>query len=146
MKLQTLQILHIFIECRIIVGGASVWVCEFCVVWHVWVCVVGEGVCMCRVLCVCVEMVVRVCLVYVRFVFWCCGVLCCVITCGVGAQCVVCGVCGVCVCGAAWHAENAPCVGSERFRVYWQNARMCSTCARFASTHGSVLNVHTETF
>ena len=23
---------------------------------------------------------------------------------------------------------------------------MCSTCARFAGTHGSVLNVHTETF
>ena len=30
--------------------------------------------------------------------------------------------------------------------MYRQNARMCSTCARFASTHGSVLNVHTETF
>ena len=36
----------------------------------------------------------------VRFVFWCCGVLCCVVMCrvgaGVGVQCVVCGVCGVC--------------------------------------------------
>ena len=78
----------------------------------------------------------------VRFVFWCCGVLCCVVMCGVGAgvgvQCVVCGVCGVCgvcacvcgvvwcvcvcvVCGAAWHAEKpavcrfktSPCVGSK---------------------------------
>ena len=38
----------------------------------------------------------------VRFVFWCCGVLCCVVVCGVGAgvgaQCVVCGVCGMCAC------------------------------------------------
>ena len=48
--------------------------------------------------------------------------------------------------GAAWHAENTPCAGSKRIRVYQQDARMCSTCARFVSTHGSVLNVHTETF
>ena len=27
-----------------------------------------------------------------------------------------------------------------------QNARMCSTCGRLASTHGCVLNLHTETF
>ena len=125
----------------------------------VW-CVVCVGVC---VLVCAVVYVLRVCVWDVRFVFWCCGVLCCVVMCGVGAgdgvQCVVCGVSGVCawrvlcvrcgvcgVCGAAWHAENHPCVGSKRLRVYRQNARMCSTCARFASTHGSVLNVHTETF
>ena len=64
--------------------------------------------------------------------------------------CFVSVVCGAwCVCGvfgAAWHAEKPPCVGSKRLRVYRQNARMCSTCARFASTHGSVLNVHTEAF
>ena len=61
---------------------------------------------------------------------------------GVGVQCVVCGVCGVwcvvccvcCVCGAAWHAENSPCVGSKtsscvgskRLRVYVQNASVCT--------------------
>ena len=42
--------------------------------------------------------------------------------------------------------KTSPCVGSKRFRVYRQNACMCSTCARFAGTHGSVLNLHTETF
>ena len=65
--------------------------------------------------------VLRVC-VDVRFVFWCCGVLCCVVKCGVGAgvggQCVVCGVCVVCV----WRGlargkpsvcrfKTPPCVG-----------------------------------
>ena len=97
------------------------------------------------------------------------GVLCCVVMCGVGAGvgaqcvcvcvcgggCVVRGACCVCwVCNAAWHAEKlpvcrfktSPCVRSKRLRVYWQNARMCSTHARFAGTHGSVLNLHTETF
>ena len=65
MKLQLLQMIQIFIECKIgswsVVGGASVcvvfvWcVCIVCVVWYVCVCVVGEGgVC---VLCC----VVRVC-------------------------------------------------------------------------------------
>ena len=39
-----------------------------------------------------------------------------------------------------------PCVGSKRLRVYGQNARMCSTCARFARTHGGLLNLHTGTF
>ena len=78
MKLQTLQILQIFIECRNIVGGASVHIskhslfrlnitvgCRLC-----WCCVDMCGVrvvCVyvyvyvCRVLCVCVEMVVHVC-------------------------------------------------------------------------------------
>ena len=36
-----------------------------------------------------------------------------------------------------------PCAGSKRLRVYRQNARMCSTCARFAGIHGDVLNLHT---
>ena len=31
--------------------------------------------------------------------------------------------------------KTSPCVGSKRIRVYWQNARMCSTYARFDSTH-----------
>ena len=95
----------------------------------------------------------------VRLVFWCCGVLCCVVMCGigggVGVQCVVCGVYGVCawccvvvvsVCSAAWHAKKKTCVGLKRLRVYQQNARMCSTCARFANTHGSVLTLHKGTF
>ena len=58
-----------------------------------------------------------------------------------------------CVCGAAWHAENppvcrsktSPCVGSKRLCVYQQNVRMLNTCARFAGTHGGVLNLHTGT-
>ena len=88
----------------------------------------------------------------VRFVFWCCGVLYCC-----GLWCVVCGVCGVCVwcVWCVWRGlgtrknsvcrfKTSPCVGSKRFRVCRQNARMCSTCARFAGTHGSVLNRHTE--
>ena len=104
----------------------------------------------------------------VRFVFWCCDVLCCVVMCGVGAgvgaECVVCGVCawcawcvllrfvvvcvGVCVgvCGAAWHAANPPCEGSKRIRVYRQHAHvlkhMCACCLyirkRFERTHGGV--------
>ena len=69
-------------------GFCVVFVCIVCVVWYVWC---EGGVCVfvsCRVLCVCVEMVVRVCCECVcvwdvRFVFWCCGVLCCV----VGVQC-----------------------------------------------------------
>ena len=63
---------------------------------------------MCRVLCVRVESECGVCaesVCDVRFVFWCCGVLCSVVMCGVGAgagvgaQCVVCvrGMCRVCV-------------------------------------------------
>ena len=126
---------------------------------------------MCRVLCVCVRWL---CMCVesecgtcaesvwdVRFVFWCCGVLCCVVMCGVGAgvgaQCVVCGVCGVRCVVCVWlglargktpvcRFKMSPCVGSKRIRVYRQNARTCATCARFASTHRSVLNVHTETF
>ena len=97
------------------------------------------------------------------FVIWCCGVLCCVVMCdvgaGVGVQCEVCGVCSVCsvlsvlsvlsVCGAAWHAEKPPCVDSKRPRVYVQNVsvyasntRTCfSACGR--GTHRDVLNLHT---
>ena len=78
-------------------------------------------------------------------VLWC-AVLCCYVW--VLVPVLVRGVCCVrCdVCGAAWRAEKnhvcrfktSPCVGSKRFRVYRQNARMCSTCARFAGTHGGV--------
>ena len=40
--------------------------------------------------------------------------------------------------------KERECVGSKRLRVNRQNARMCSTCERFAGTHGGVLNQHTE--
>ena len=37
-----------------------------------------------------------------------------------------------------------PCVGSKRLHIYRQNARMCSTYARFVGMHGGVLNLHTR--
>ena len=71
-----------------------------------------------------------------------CGVcvVCCVSWCGVFG--------GVCV----WHAENPPsvdfntppCVHSKRLRAYRQHVHMYKTCGRGASTHGNVLNEHTE--
>ena len=42
--------------------------------------------------------------------------------------------------------KTSPCVGSKRLGVYRQNARMLNTCARFAGTHGGVLNLHTGGF
>ena len=92
----------------------------------------------------------------VRFVFlvlWC-GVLCHYVWCWCWCWCAMCDVwCLWCVC-CVWRGlargkppvcrfQTAPCVGSKRFCVYWQNARMLNTCARFAGTHGSVLNRHT---
>ena len=85
-----------------------------------------------------------------------CGVLLCVCVCRyvwciVVCRCVWCGVvrCGVC-CLCVWRglARGNPsvCRLKKSLRVYRQNARMCSTCARFASTHGCVLILHTETF
>ena len=65
----------------------------------------------------------------------------------------VCGVC--CLCGAAWHEEKktvcrfktSPCV---RFKtlpcVPAQRAHVVQHARRFARTHGSILNLHTETF
>ena len=71
----------------------------------------------------------------------------------VGVQCVMCGVCGVCVL-CVWRGlargkqpvcrfQTPPFVGSKRFCVYGQNARVCSTCAlcrytrsRLEPTHG----------
>ena len=107
-----LQMIQIFIECRIIVGGASVCVC------------VSMCTCMCRVLWVCVEMVVRVLRVSVVCVLrvLCFGVvvLCCVVMCGVGAgvgaQHVVCGVCAY---GVWRHLARGkpPCVSSKRLCV-----------------------------
>ena len=66
-----------------------------CRVVCVRVCVCGGCACVLRVS---VVYVLRMCVWDVRFVFWSCGVLCCVVMCGVGAdvgaQCVV----VVCVC------------------------------------------------
>ena len=84
-------------------------------------------VCMCIVRGVCgVVYVLRVCVWDVRFVIWCCGVLCCVVMCdvgaGVGVQCVVCGVCVCSVCclcvARLGTRKNPPCVDSKRPRVY----------------------------
>ena len=41
-------------------------------------------------------------------------------------------------------SSTPPCVVSKRFRVFRQNARVCSTCGRLAATHKGVLNLHTE--
>ena len=84
-----------------------------------------------------------------------CVVLCGVCRCGsgvVGGR----GVCLVCVCElrhAEKNVEKNPIWLQERLRVYIQNVsvyagttRTCvETCARGASTHGDVLNVHTGT-
>ena len=124
--------------------------------------VCGGRACVLRVS---VVYVLRVCVcVMCVLCFVCCGVLLCVcvcryVWCWCWCWCAMCGVwclwCTVCcLCVARLGTRNppvcryktSPCVGSKRIRVYRQNARMCSTCARFASTHGSVLNVHTETF
>ena len=96
----------------------------------------------CRVLCVCVDVVVRVlrvCVVYVLRVCVVCAFCVLVLWC-----IVVCVVCGV--CGAAWHAEKpvcrfktSPCVGSKRFSV-------CQQTRSHVVQHARVLPVHTEAF
>ena len=71
--------------------------------------------------------------------------------------CVVCVVCAVwCVCVVCvWRGlargtppvcrlKTSPCVGSKRIREYRENARVCSTCGRFAGTHGDVLTYTRE--
>ena len=73
-------------------------------------------------------------------------VLSCVLGCVCGVWCVV--VCVACVARLVTRKtpvcrfKTPPCVRSKRLRVYWHNARMLNTSARFASTHGSVLNLH----
>ena len=91
--------------------------------------------------CACVGVCVCGCVFFCVLVGWCCClvgwlVLCCVSV-WLWLWCVVC-VCGVC------KVQNA-------LRVYVQNVPVCTgttpacgnTCARGASTHGDVLNVHT---
>ena len=93
----------------------------------------------------------------VHCAWWC--LVCCVCWCW--CWCALRGVCGVCA-WCVWRGwargeppvcrfKTFPCVGSSRSRLYWHNARMCSTCTRFARTHGGlfestygdVLNLHT---
>ena len=69
----------------------------------------------------------------------CCVSLCVVVVVVVVVWRVWCGTLNTAVCTF----QTSPCVHSKRFRVYVQNARMFYTCARFARTHGSVLNLHT---
>ena len=72
----------------------------------------------------------------------CCAVSLCVVLVLVlvrNVYCVCVRWCVLSVCGAAWHAEKPP-DSVCRFKT------LPATCARFASTHGSVLNLHTETF
>ena len=136
-------------------------VCCACVLRWLCVCVESEcGVCaesvwdvrLCCgvVVCCAVSSCVVLVLVLVRHVCVC-AVWCLWCVCAWCVLCVRCGVCGVCV----WRGlargkppvcrfKTSPCVGSKSFRVYRQNARMWNTCARFAGSHGSVLNLHKE--
>ena len=93
-----------------------------------------------------------------------CVVVYCYVLCWCWCWCAMCGawcVCRGCVCGVlcavcvarlgtrknpVCRFKTSPCVGSKRIRVCRQNARMLNTCARFAGTHGGVLNLHTEGF
>ena len=108
--------------------------------------------------------VLRVCVWDVRLVFWCCGVLCCVVMCGVGGgvsvQCVVCGVYGVCawccvvvvlllccLCVArlgtrkkVCRFKTPPCVPAKRPHVFNMRAFCQYTRKRFDPPHGDVLN------
>ena len=144
--------------CNVCVCGGDVCsvVCVCFVRGGVW-CVVCVLVCVCVGVCVgvCAESVWEMCVL-------CFGAVVCCFCVALWCWCVVCVrvcvVCVRCVCVlCVWRGlargkppvcrfKTSPCVGSKRLRVYRQNARMCSTCARFASTHGGVLNLHTETF
>ena len=132
MKLQTLQVIKIFIECKNIVGGASVHTskhslfrlkimvgCRFCTCPSIRVCGGGVCVCMCRrVLCVCVETVLRVCCV-----LWCIVVCVCrYVLCWCWCWCAMCGaLCAWCVssgprCSASrpvWTRRNITCCCAE---------------------------------
>ena len=89
--------------------------------------------CACSVVCVCALCVV------VSGVSVCVGA-------GVGVHCVVSVVCVRGVCGAAGHAENLPCAGSKRLRVWVQDASVCTGKTRACVQHARVLHEHTEAF
>ena len=123
------------VQCGAYFVRAGVW-CFVCVRWCVRCGACAESVC------------------DARFVFWCCGVLCCVVMCGVGAgvgvQYVVCGVSVVCVTRLGTR-KTPPCVGSKRLHVHPQKRAhvehkraFCRYTRRlFVRTHGDVLNLHT---
>ena len=86
-------------------------------------------------------------------VWWCVLVLVCAVV-YVLRVCVVCALrvlmlwCAVrgryvwCWCWC-WCVVSLVCVGRLGLRVYRENPRMLNTCARFARTHGGVLDQHT---
>ena len=86
------------------------------------------------VLRVSVVYVLRVC-VDVRFVFWCCGVLCCVVMsvggAGVGAQCVVCVVC----CVARLGTRKLPCVSLKTVSMCTFKTLPCEPAKRAHVEH-----------
>ena len=87
---------------------------------------------LCVVLCVVVVVVMLVVVVCV-FVYVCVSVCCGTLKKRGKNQCV--------------DSKTPPCVHSQSVPVYAGTTRTCvSTCARGASTHGDVLNVHKGTF
>ena len=123
----------------------------------------------CGLVCVCVETVVRMCVLWcvwcVVFVcgvlFFCvcaCGVVCCVVWCVVLVLCVCCvgcvcvcvwcgGACGVVVwCVVKLGTRKTPlCVRSKRLRVYGQDVSVCTGNKPACVRHAGLLLVHTET-
>ena len=117
-------------------------------------CVVVSGVlCVCLCVCWCVCVGVRVlvcaesvCVWDVRFMFWCCGVLCCVVMCGVGAgvgvQCVVCSICGVC----AWCVLCMARLGTRKTPVCRFKTPPCVSAKRAHVEHMRAFCRYTGTF
>ena len=147
MKLQTLQILQILLRHVQDHGRLTVVCVSVCLLVYVCWCV-----CWCVGVCGAV-FVLRVGCAFRVLVLWC-AVLCRYVWCWCWCWCAMCDAwCLWCVWRGLARGKT-PCEGSKRLRVllqqrfcvYRQNARMCSTCARFAGTHGSVLNLHTEPF
>ena len=135
MKLQTLQMMQIFFECRITVG------CRLCAYpsIHVETLKITVGCRLCTGFCVVLVCIARcgvVCVLCVRG-------LCCVCVCG----CVVCVVCvwrGLArgklpVCRYKTH----PCVPAKRPHMFNMRAFCQYTRKRFERTHGDVFNLHT---
>ena len=87
-------------------------------------------------MCVCVELVVRVC------VLWCWVLVLCVYMCV-----YMCVVLCVVLCVKLGTRNTLPCVRSKRLRLYGQDVSVCTgTRRRPDRTHGGVLNGHTGSF
>ena len=92
-------------------------------------------------LCVCVEMVVRVCAVVCVV---CCFFVCVHVVCGVGVVCV--GACGVVWCVVKLGTRKTSlCVRSKDLRVYGQDVSVCTGNRPACLRHAGPLPVHTET-